>query len=63
MKNLTAKAKTLDRTTSFTSVQIAAAILELARAGFHPKNIEIAIDALPELAKCIEDEEGGEDDE
>jgi TP901 family phage tail tape measure protein len=50
--NLTAKAKTLGRTTSFTAVQVAAAMLELARAGFNPKNIDVAIAALLDLARA-----------
>jgi hypothetical protein len=49
---LTAKAKTLGRTTSFTAVQVAAAMLELARAGFNPKNIDIAIAALLDLKQA-----------
>jgi TP901 family phage tail tape measure protein len=51
-EHLTAKAKTLGRTTSFTAVQVAAAMLELARAGFNPTNIDVAIASLLDLARA-----------
>jgi TP901 family phage tail tape measure protein len=51
-ESLTAKAKLLGRTTSFTAIQVAAAMLELARAGFSPKNIDVAIAALLDLARA-----------
>jgi TP901 family phage tail tape measure protein len=51
-EHLTAKAKLLGRTTSFTAVQVAGAMLELARAGFNPTNIDVAIAALLDLARA-----------
>jgi TP901 family phage tail tape measure protein len=51
-EHLTAKAKLLGRTTSFTAVEVAAAMLELARAGFNPSNIDVAIASLLDLARA-----------
>ncbi len=49
---LTAKAKLLGRTTSFTATQVAGAMLELARAGFDPKMIDQAIASMLDLSRA-----------
>ncbi len=50
--DLTAKAKFLGRTTSFTASQVASAMLELGRAGFAPKEIDEAIPSVLNLARA-----------
>ncbi len=50
--DLTAKAKFLGRTTSFTASQVASAMLELGRAGFAPKEIDEAIPSILNLARA-----------
>ncbi|MDR3234434.1 MAG: phage tail tape measure protein [Planctomycetaceae bacterium] len=50
--DLTEKAKLLGRTTSFTASQVAAAMLELGRAGFAPKEIDAAIPSVLNLARA-----------
>ena len=49
---LTEKAKFLGRTTSFTTSQIAGAMLELGRAGFAPKEIDNSIQGILDLARA-----------
>ena len=49
---LTAKAKLLGRTTSFTTAQVAAGMVELGRAGFSPKEIDSAIAGMLDLARA-----------
>jgi len=49
---LNAKAKLLGRTTSYTAAQVAAAMLELGRAGFDPSEIETAIGSVLSLARA-----------
>jgi len=49
---LTEKAKFLGRTTSYTSSQIAGAMLELGRAGFAPKEIDDSIAGILDLARA-----------
>ncbi|MDR1493989.1 MAG: phage tail tape measure protein [Planctomycetaceae bacterium] len=51
-ERLTEKAKLLGRTTSFTATQVAAAMLELGRAGFDPNMIDVAIASLLSLARA-----------
>jgi len=49
---LTEKAKLLGRTTSFTTAQVAAGMVELGRAGFSPKEIDSAIAGMLDLARA-----------
>ncbi|MGL6193664.1 MAG: phage tail tape measure protein, partial [Thermoguttaceae bacterium] len=49
---LTEKAKYLGRTTSFTAIQVAGAMLELGRAGFAPKEIDDSIASVLNLARA-----------
>lgn len=49
---LTQKAKLLGRTTSFTAAQVAAAQVELGRAGFAPQEIDAAIADVLDLARA-----------
>ena len=49
---LTDKAKLLGRTTSYTASEVAGAMLELARAGFDPKQIDSATDAVLALGRA-----------
>jgi len=49
---LTAKAKVLGRTTSYTASEVAGAMLELARAGFDTKQIDSATGAMLALARA-----------
>ncbi len=49
---LTAKAKRLGRTTSFSAVQVAESMLELARAGFSPTMIDDSIGAMLDLSRA-----------
>lgn len=53
---LTAKARKLGRTTSFSSKEVAGGMVELARAGFSPGEIDSAIDGLLDLAKATDTE-------
>ena len=46
------QAKRLGRTTSFTAAQVAEGMLNLARAGFQPTEIEAAIPAVLNLARA-----------
>ncbi|MCK9179102.1 MAG: phage tail tape measure protein, partial [Candidatus Cloacimonetes bacterium] len=49
---LNEKAKLLGRTTSFTVAQVAAAMLELGRAGFAPQEIDDAIASVLNLSRA-----------
>ncbi len=49
---LTDKAKTLGRTTSFTTHQVAEAMLQLGRAGFAPKEIDNSIASILNLSRA-----------
>jgi len=55
-EQLTDKAKTLGRTTSFTASQVANAMAELGRAGFKPKEIDAAIAGILDLARATDTE-------
>ena len=55
-EDLTEKAKLLGRTTSFTTAQVAAGMLELGRAGFKPKEIDAAIASVLDLARSTKTE-------
>jgi len=49
---LTEKAKELGRTTSFSAAEVAAGMLELGRAGFSPKQIDAATQAVLDLSRA-----------
>ncbi|MEA1951480.1 MAG: phage tail tape measure protein, partial [Planctomycetota bacterium] len=49
---LTAKAKLLGRTTSYTASQVAAGMVEAGRAGFDPGQIDASIAAMLDLARA-----------
>ena len=49
---LTAKARELGRTTSFTATQVASAMAELGRGGFKPTEIDAAIASILDLARA-----------
>lgn len=49
---LNEKAKLLGRTTSFTAAEVAAGMLNLARAGFAPQEIDAAIAGMLDLARA-----------
>jgi len=53
-EQLTATAKRLGRTTSFTAAQVADAMAELGRAGFKPKQIDAAIGGILNLARATD---------
>lgn len=53
---LSAKAKELGRTTSFTASQVAAAMVELGRAGFKSKAIDDSIEGVLSLARATDTE-------
>ena len=51
---LTAKAKELGRTTSFTAAEVAAGMAELGRAGFKPDAINASIESVLNLARATD---------
>ena len=51
-ERLTAKAKLLGRTTSYTAAQVAGGMVELARAGFDADEIDAAIGSMLSLARA-----------
>jgi TP901 family phage tail tape measure protein len=51
-ESLTAKARELGRSTSYTATQVANAMLEMARAGFSPAEIETAAPGMLDLARA-----------
>lgn len=53
-QRLTATAKELGRTTSFTAQQVAAAMTEMGRAGFEPGQIDAAIAGILNLARATD---------
>ncbi|MFQ5733190.1 MAG: phage tail tape measure protein, partial [Planctomycetaceae bacterium] len=55
-ESLTARAKELGRTTSFTASQVAGAMVELGRAGFKPKAILNSIAGVLDLARATDTE-------
>ena len=55
-RRLTATAKELGQTTSYTAAEVANAMTELGRAGFKPKQIDAAIGGILSLARATDTE-------
>jgi TP901 family phage tail tape measure protein len=51
-ESLTAKARELGRSTSYTAQEVAAAILEMGRQGFSPKQIDASVQGMLDLARA-----------